>query len=640
MTAFNRVSLFLILTLPFYWLGWSKDTLFDSPLDIPYHYFLNPVIVFDLLWFIIAHLICLTLFYSFTWLIWSAIKPKEVRHQYFLFLLILFAEHFAVIGYLKFHYPLLEVSKLFFGDFYLYTSWGAALFLSVSVCIASYTHIRKKNIPAFMGLVTLCFIIYSPSFPTIETHTIKDTTPDKPNVIILGIDSLSGDQFKQYLPELDALKEIHSSGVYFNEAYTPLARTFPAWTAILTGKYPATSGMRFNLTKPTSSVLADNLARDFQAKGYRTIYAQDERRFNNIDETFGFDKVIGPKNGASDFVIPVFADNFISSFFKDTVMGDWLFPGLYNNRVAADIYRPDQFSQDVAGELTITNKPFFLAAHFCLAHFPYSWNENPVTTYPQQGEVGKHMQAVKRIDQQLKTILDTLKSTGQLENTIIVLISDHGEGIGDTYNTWITPVSTEEQKWTRFVRGHGNSLLSTDQTHILMHISTPHDRETGHYNEVSDLASLVDIRPTISTMTGLPDTTSDGSNLFFIKSDRIIFMETGVTVALPEPGQEELIAPSDFERMVKSYYISESGKLTISNDYTMQQLKNKQIGVMDQDFFLVRDRRPDKQIDILIDKVDRHYRTLKDDETLSDQNILNLRSALHCYSSPEFPSCL
>lgn len=37
--------------------------------------------------------------------------------------------------------------------------------------------------------------------------------------------------------------------------------------------------------------------------GYYNVLAADERRFSNMDEYLGFDKVVGPENGALDFLL-------------------------------------------------------------------------------------------------------------------------------------------------------------------------------------------------------------------------------------------------------------------------------------------------------------------------------------------------
>ena len=77
-----------------------------------------------------------------------------------------------------------------------------------------------------------------------------------PNVIIIGIDALrpSHLQINGYdrmaSPNIDAF--MNESAV-FSQAFTPIARTYPSWTSILTGMWPSSHGIRDNL--PTAERL-------------------------------------------------------------------------------------------------------------------------------------------------------------------------------------------------------------------------------------------------------------------------------------------------------------------------------------------------------------------------------------------------
>ena len=92
--------------------------------------------------------------------------------------------------------------------------------------------------------VNLALLFVTPTPPTITFMA----TQEKPNIILVGVDSLSPD-FLSYFgygnitPFFDSFLD-HAS--VFSEAVTPLARTFPAWTSILTGKYPSKIGIRYN----------------------------------------------------------------------------------------------------------------------------------------------------------------------------------------------------------------------------------------------------------------------------------------------------------------------------------------------------------------------------------------------------------
>lgn len=134
----------------------------------------------------------------------------------------------------------------------------------------------------------------------------RPSSPTARNVIIIGVDSLSAATFaaaRQYLPNMSQLLD---HAITYERAYTPLGRTFPAWMSILSGASPAEHGAVFNLRNMDHVERSNLVSHHLRSSGYRTVFAIDERRFSNIDESFGFDQVVGPKVGALDFVLQRF----------------------------------------------------------------------------------------------------------------------------------------------------------------------------------------------------------------------------------------------------------------------------------------------------------------------------------------------
>src|SRR5207253_529486 len=149
-------------------------------------------------------------------------------------------------------------------------------------------------------------------------------------------------------PYLDSLLE---SSTVFPDAVTPLARTFPSWSSLLTGLYPRQSRIRSNLADQTDLQLTSTLPAILRNHGYETIYATDETRFSNIDKNFGFDRIIGPPMGLNDFLIGNFNDFPLSNLFVNTVIGKILFPYNYANRAPHFTYDPDSFLKSLTPAL-------------------------------------------------------------------------------------------------------------------------------------------------------------------------------------------------------------------------------------------------------------------------------------------------
>ena len=71
-------------------------------------------------------------------------------------------------------------------------------------------------------------------------------------------------------------------------------------------------------------------------------------------------------------------------------------------------------------------KPFFIWAHYFDPHYPYEPPARLSDSFedPYDGEVAF-------VDEQIGKLLAGLRKQGRLENTVTVITSDHGEGLGD-----------------------------------------------------------------------------------------------------------------------------------------------------------------------------------------------------------------
>ena len=253
---------------------------------------------------------------------------------------------------------------------------------------------------------------------------------DQPHLVILGVDSVRADMSeaagdRSPTPNID---HFMIGAHRFKDAISPLARTYPAWVSILTGRHPVRTNARFNLMPRALVHEGDTLADALRASGYRSIYATDEVRFANFDESFGFDELITPPVGTVDFLLGEFGDLPLVNLVSVTRIGKWLFPSKHANRAAAVTYRPGDFVRRLDRELTITG-PSFLAIHLTLSHWPYSWAGMTRPSTPQEYRPAYRL-AVETVDRQFASVLDLLEKKGVLENAIVVVLSDHGEALG------------------------------------------------------------------------------------------------------------------------------------------------------------------------------------------------------------------
>ncbi len=137
----------------------------------------------------------------------------------------------------------------------------------------------------------------------------------RPHVIVIGVDSLRINELARFggtglTPHLDRFLE---RADVVKDTTTPAARTFSSWVAILTGRSPNVTGARFNLADRRIVSTWPTVGDALRDAGYHTVYSTDEVRFANIDETYGFDQVVTPPIGASDFLIGTYNELPLSS---------------------------------------------------------------------------------------------------------------------------------------------------------------------------------------------------------------------------------------------------------------------------------------------------------------------------------------
>jgi arylsulfatase A-like enzyme len=511
----------------------SEFTLVTSHLDIPLK--IIPGVIFFLVAQLLVHL-------SFTTLVWAAARLVGVALKC----------HWRTVQTLGFNFwifgivAVLVANQHFFPnsqfaaltDYHIDTRvlefvWSAFLIIcALIILLAGIGFI--KTLPVLSRLlIGVVFISSTAGFMSSHQSMVRDaSTPEKPNIIIIGIDALRPDYLGFFgadvmTPNLDAFLKQSAA---FGTAMTPQARTFPAWMSILTGKYPKHVNARYDLQdKSLLNIHDDTLPQILRQAGYTTVFATDETRFSNIDTSFGFDSTVTPPVGVNDFLLGSLNDFPMSNLIVNTPLGKWLFPNSYGNRPAYITYDPDSFLKMLKPALTRPrDKPLFLAVHFCLPHFPYFWADYSFQD-TKRAEVHYRF-AVQRADQQVGDFLALLEQNGILKHSIVILLSDHGEALNlhgdratdrDLYIAGSDnpkkivpryyPISLEKEAVNQSA-GHGTDVLGLTQYHTVLAfrfygVNAPRPRI------VPDAVSLIDIKPTVLTLLGYASEQDDGVSL-------------------------------------------------------------------------------------------------------------------------------
>jgi choline-sulfatase len=281
-----------------------------------------------------------------------------------------------------------------------------------------------------------------------------------PSILLVTIDTLRADRVGAYgyaLARTPALDGLARDGVRVQDAVVHVPQTRPSHTSLFTGRYPYEHGIRDNAQGPLAPKWP-TLAERLRAAGWETgaaIGAYPVSRSSGLDRGFAF-----------------FDDPF--ALRSATTAGR-------SERRAAEVV-----DKALAWLQRPREGPFFLWVHLFDPHAPY---EAPApfgaafAKRPYDGEVAY-------ADSQLARLIAFLDQRGLRGTTLVVVTSDHGEGLSD--------------------HGEDEHMLlvydSTLRVPLLLRwpgVLPAGARVDGQFREV-------DLMPTLLELVGLPPPASSG----------------------------------------------------------------------------------------------------------------------------------
>lgn len=415
----------------------------------------------------------------------------------------------------------------------------------------------------------------------------RSANATQPHIIIVGIDGWRLDALPQNMASRDIMPNIakfFDKSTWIERTVTPLARTYPAWWTILTGQYPPTHGVRFNLIPDEYIATPLRLAEQLGSLGYHSIFSLDERRFANIRTSQGFDEVIGPAMGAADFILGNLADAPLTNLVFNHQIARYLFPFNHANRAAYKTYMPETFDRLLRQAINdAPRKPLFIVTHYELPHWPFSWAYGPTGKRfieDAEPERNAYFEALHRTDQQFGELLTHLKDIGVLNNAIMVVLSDHGEGLPDDNAVWHDSATGGRRP---VPAGHGNSVIGLAQ-----HLVPLGFRCFGACNLSSGrragTASLADVYPTLTDLLSIPARPHDGQSLVRVLLDpsrkitpKPIPLETGFNTDASASGIFD--AGRLMDEGAAYYRVTQDGRVEIKPELVTGLIADKQRAV-------------------------------------------------------------
>ncbi len=301
-----------------------------------------------------------------------------------------------------------------------------------------------------------------------------------PSVLLITLDTTRADALSCYggqpgvTPAIDRLAQ---RAVLYESAYAVVPLTVPAHTSMLTGLYPPRHTVRGNgsISLPAA---AETLAERARAAGYQTAAFVSSivlDRVTGLDQ--GFDTYNVPESGATVTMVHML------------------------DRTAD---RTLQHAQEWFAKRD-PKRPFFLWVHFFDPHSPCE----PPKEFLDQARGNAYLGEVSFMDAAVGKLLDGLERAGIADSTLVCVLADHGEGLGEHGE-------------------HTHGVFCYQATvHIPFLIAHPDGWRAGERS--SEIVSQVDVAPTLAEAMGLPARESlDGRSLYrrTVGDDRGVYLES------------------------------------------------------------------------------------------------------------------
>lgn len=296
------------------------------------------------------------------------------------------------------------------------------------------------------------------------------------NVVLMVIDCLRADHVSSYgyprqtTPNIDALSR---KGLLLKNAYTQSTFTLTSAATLLTGLYPETHNvLTFNDKLPGDF---PTLPRILQLHGYATACFPGMGFFSS---PWGLNNV--------GFQSVVLTDDEAEEKRKGTC---------------------DRIRESFIRYLDDVKKPFFSLLWFFDLHASFDGIPIPIgekyrDDEPSRGRIDRYDSALAYVDRNIGVILEALEERGFLDETLIIVTSDHGDLFdehqlleGSRFEGLLSKVPGLGRKLgDRDYRGHLGVIPYDEVTHIPLIMKPP---SGGSWCAYEGNVGLIDLFPTI-----------------------------------------------------------------------------------------------------------------------------------------------
>jgi arylsulfatase A-like enzyme len=375
--------------------------------------------------------------------------------------------------------------------------------------------------------------------------SLADQTPDRPNVMIILFDTLSARHLPIYgYPRNTApnLSRFAENAIVYHNHHAAANSTMPSTSSLLTGTYPWTHRAFFGTPTKTSNeknvfnlinqnytnaaftqnLLADMILHQFGDSLDRHVESDafslvSSPAFQSTNQLFNHDGLLATvssegyyfsnKNKAGSLFLSILDRLYVEGRFKsheeqlkqtypEGIPYIWLHNVYFTQEAVFDGL------MDILDDLPA---PFFSYFHLWSPHEPYRPGDKYIGAFndewkPEEKPIHffgdsrmsnrqlnqlrlKYDENIAHVDAEFGRLMQYLDERGILQNSYVIVTSDHG------------------QMFERGVHGHVTRLLYEPLLHIPLLISQPGQRGR---QDICSLNSNVDLLPTILHISDLP----------------------------------------------------------------------------------------------------------------------------------------
>ena len=282
-----------------------------------------------------------------------------------------------------------------------------------------------------------------------------------PNVLVIVVDTLRADHLSAYgypRPTSPQIDRIAKQGVLFENAIAPCSWSLPSHGSLITGRYPLEHGLVNVEPMPwlgwgKSSLRGyPTIGEALQQSGYRTgafsanrVYFTDNvglgRGFLHFDDYFFSvgDSLTRTLYGRKFARLYLNRSNKskVTHAFRSLGLGSWLDKDSEGSGTYGGAFgvrkRASDVNQEVLGWINRDrNHPFFAFLNYLDVHYEYGGpRDYPKPEWNKGTPIDEYDAGLAYEDDYVGHLFRELERLGVVENTIVIITSDHGESLGD-----------------------------------------------------------------------------------------------------------------------------------------------------------------------------------------------------------------